>query len=228
MGDLAKSANRTPVALGENRSKPLLQDALKLGVFIASTLLADCTAYRTTSPRGSAEQELLISTAADRAAEALAAQVPTGLTAWIDTEALPRREHPYAIGAIEDALLRRGVKLVGDRGSAEAVVLPRAGMLSTDERSTLFGVPALPLPLAPGVVMPALSIFSQNKADGAAKFAASVYDAKSGKLLVSTDPSFGFSHQESGTVLFVFTWRKNDAGVNFRDSPPRPLGARAK
>jgi hypothetical protein len=194
--------------------------ASKISILLTVILLHGCTAYRTTSPRESAEQELLIATAADRAAEALAAQVPSGLTAWIDTEALSRREHPYAIGAIQDALLRRGVKLVGDRASADAVVLPRAGMLSTEERSTFVGVPPLPLPLAPGVVLPALSVYSQNKSDGAAKFAASVYDAKSGKLLISTEPSFGFSHQENGTVLFAFTWRKNDAGVSFKDSPP--------
>jgi hypothetical protein len=193
-------------------------------VLAAVLVLGGCTAFRTTSPQSTAEQELLIATAADRAAEALAAQVPTGLSAWVDTSALPKRTHGYALGAIQDALLRRGVKLVGDRASADAVILPRSAMLSTDERSTLLGIPALPLPLAPGVVMPALSLFSQNKADGSAKFAASVYDAKSGRLIVSTDPTFGFSHQESGTILFVFTWRKNDAGVNFRESPPRVVG----
>lgn len=194
---------------------------VKVVALLAGLLLTGCTAFRTTSPKNSAEQELLITTAADRAADALAAQVPPGLTAWVDNRGLSRRDQAYALAAIQDALLRRGVKLVGDRGNADAVILPRAGMLSTDERSTLLGIPALPLPLAPGVIMPALSLFSQNKADGSAKFAASVYDAKSGKLIVSTDPAFGFSHQESGTVLFVFTWRKNDAGVDFGSSPPR-------
>ena len=166
---------------------------------------------------------MLITTAADRAAEALAAQIPAGLNAWVDRSGLSRREeeHPYALAAIQDALLRRGIRLAADRASADAVILPRAGMLSTDERSTLLGIPALPLPLSPGVVMPALSLFSQNKADGSAKFAASVYDAKSGKLIVSTDPAYGFSHHESGTVLFIFTWRRSDAGVSFSNSPPR-------
>jgi hypothetical protein len=196
----------------------------KFAGILAILLLTGCTAYRTTSPKGSAEQELLIATAADRAADALAAQIPAGLTAWLDSSGLSHRDHAYAIAAIQDALLRRGIRLAADRASADAVILPRAGMLSTDERSTLLGLPALPLPLAPGVVMPALSLFSQSKADGSAKFAASVYDAKSGKLIVSTDPAFGFSHNESGTVLFVFTWRKNDAGVNFRNSPPQVAG----
>jgi hypothetical protein len=193
----------------------------KTPVFVAALLLGGCTAYRTTSPESGAEQELLVATAADRAAVALAAQVPAGISAWVDTSALSRRTQRYAIGAIQDALLRRGVNLVADRASADAVILPRSAMLSTAERSTLFGIPSLPLPLAPGAVTPALSLFSQNKADGSAKFAASVYNAKTGHLIVSTDPTYGFSHQESGTVLFVFTWRKNDSDVSFRESPPK-------
>ena len=184
--------------------------------------LAGCTAVRTTNPQSSAEQQLLIATAADRAADALAAQVPVGLTAWVDRSGLSKREEGYALAAIKDALLRRGVKLMAHRDQADAVILPRAGMLSTDERSILFGLPPLPVPLAPGATLPALSFYSQNQANGSAKFAASVYDAKSGKLIVSTDPAYGFSHGESGTVLFFFAWRKNDAGVDFSGTPPRP------
>jgi len=189
---------------------------------IAVFLLAGCTTLRTTNPQSSAEQQLLIATAADRAAEALAAQVPVGMTAWVDRSGLSKHEEAYALAAIKDALLRRGVKLMGHRDQADAVILPRAGMLSTDERSILFGLPSLPVPLAPGATMPALSFYSRNQANGSAKFAASVYDAKSGKLIVSTDPAYGFSHGESGTVLFFFAWRKNDAGVDFNASVPRP------
>jgi hypothetical protein len=193
-------------------------------VLIAMFWLAGCTALRTTNPQSSAEQQLLIATAADRAAEALAAQVPVGMTAWVDRSGLSRHEEAYALAAIEDALLRRGVKLMANRDQADAVILPRTGMLSTDERSILFGLPSLPVPLAPGAMMPALSFYSQSQANGSAKFAASVYDAKSGKLIISTDPAYGFSHGESGTVLFFFAWRKNDAGVDFNRSPPRPAG----
>jgi hypothetical protein len=189
---------------------------------IAVFCLAGCTAVRTTNPQSSAEQQLLIATAADRAAEALAAQVPVGLTAWVDRSGLSKHEDAYALAAIKDALLRRGVKLMARRDQAEAVILPRAGMLSTDERSILFGLPSLPVPLAPGATLPALSFYSQNHVNGSAKFAASIYDARSGKLIVSTNPAYGFSHGETGTVLFFFAWRKNDAGVDFSGNPPRP------
>ena len=190
-------------------------------------LMAGCTTTRNTSPAQSAKAELLIATAADRAAAALAAQVPPNLAGWIDPSGLAVRDDrndAYALATIEDALLRHGVRLVATRAEADAVILPRAGMLSSYEKGVLFGIPSLPVPLAPGLVSPSLSLYSQNLAKGAAKFAASVYDAKTGKLIVSTDPAYGFSLEDDGVVLFLFNWDKNDMGVDFKKDPPAVQG----
>jgi len=193
---------------------------------IAATvlLMAGCTTTRNTSPAQSAKAELLLATAADRAAAALAAQVPPHLAGWIDPSGLAVRDDrndAYALATIEDALLRHGVRLVATRAEADAVILPRAGMLSSYEKGVLFGIPSLPVPLAPGLVSPSLSLYSQNLAKGAAKFAASVYDAKTGKLIVSTDPAYGFSKEDDGVVLFLFNWDHNDMGVDFDKDPPQ-------
>jgi hypothetical protein len=187
-------------------------------------LVAGCTTTRNTSPLHSAKEEILIATAADRAAEALAVQVPPNLAGWIDTSGMfvrDDRNDAYALAAIEDALLRHGVRLVATRAEADAVILPRAGMLSTYEKGVLFGIPSLPVPLAPGLVSPSLSLWSQNLAKGNAKFAASVYDARTGKLIVSTDPAYGFSKEDDGVVLFLFNWDHNDMGVDFDKNPPQ-------
>ncbi|HEY0266647.1 MAG TPA: DUF6655 family protein [Rhizomicrobium sp.] len=186
----------------------------------AALLLGGCTSVRATSPARSTQELLLISTAADRAAEALAAQVPANLTAWIDISGFAAQDQQYGLAAIQDALLRHGVKLVADRAKADAVILPRAGTLSTDERNTLVGIPALPNPFLPGVGIPALALYSESNLKGTAKFAASIYDPKTGKLIVSTDPAYGFSREDDGAVLIFFTWRKNDMGVDFSKSPP--------
>ena len=194
------------------------------GIAAILFLAAGCTTTRNTSPAQSAKAELVIATAADRAAEALAAQVPPNLAGWIDTSGMTVRDDrndAYALAAIEDALLRHGVRLVATRAEADAVILPRAGMLSTYEKGVLFGIPSLPIPLAPGLVSPSLSLWSQNLVKGNAKFAASVYDAKSGKLIVSTDPAYGFSREDDGVVLFLFNWDHNDMGVDFDKDPPQ-------
>ena len=49
-----------------------------------------------------------------------------------------------------------------------------------------------------------------------AKFAASVYDPRTGKLIVSTDPAYGFSRESDG---FLFTWSHNDMGVDMSSDP---------
>ncbi len=184
----------------------------------AGLALAGCTTVRATSPARSSQELLLISTAADKAAEALAQQVPSNITAWVDPSGFAAEDQQYGLATIEDALLRHGVALVADRSKADAVILPRSGMLSTDERSTLVGVPALPTPF--GVSAPPLSLYSENNYKGAAKFAASVYDQKTGKLIVSTNPAYGFSREDDIVALFFFTWRHNDMGVDFRKDPP--------
>jgi hypothetical protein len=187
---------------------------------MALLLLAGCSTTRTTSPSRSAQEVLLITTAADRAAEALVEQVPSNLTAWIDTSGFSAEDQAYGMAAIEDALLRHGVRLMHERDQAEAVILPRAGVLSTFEKNTLFGIPSLPVPLAPGVLTPALSFYSDSEAKGTAKFAASIYDPKTGKLIVSTNPAYGFSRADDGVLLFVFSWHRNDMGVDFSKNPP--------
>lgn len=61
----------------------------------------------------------------------------------------------------------------------------------------------------------------QNLVKGNAKFAASVHDAKSGKLIVSTDPAYGFSKEDDGVVLFLFNRDHNDMAVDFDKNPPQ-------
>jgi hypothetical protein len=191
-------------------------------------LLAGCTSVKTSSAARSSQELLLISTAADRAADALAVQVPQNITAFLDLSGFAAQDAAYAQAAIQDALLRHGVRLVTDRTKADAVILPRAGDLSTDERQTFFGVPALPTPLtaSTGMTLPALSLYQETDAKGVAKFAASIYDPRTGKLIVSTDPAYGFSRENDGVVLFFISWRKNDMGLDPSKYPPRVTAAK--
>jgi hypothetical protein len=194
----------------------------RLFIMCALLTMAGCTSIRTTSPTRSAQEVLLISTAADRAADALAAQVPANLTAFVDPSGFVAQDQAYGMAAINDALLRRGVHLVTDRTKADAIIAPRAGVLSTDEKQTLLGVPPLPAPMAGGLVtMPSLSLYQHDEENGIAKFAASVYDPSTGKLIVSTNPAYGFSHASDGVVLFLITWRRNDTDIDLDKRRPK-------
>ena len=116
-----------------------------------SLFLAGCTTQRATSPQRTATEELLISTAADRAAEKLADGIPTNIKVYLDTNYLSGPDANYAALSIKDRFLRHGVTLVADKALADAVVEVRAGALSTDEHSLFLGTPDFPLPVVSGV-----------------------------------------------------------------------------
>ena len=184
-------------------------------IFLSSLLLAGCAAERATSPARTATEELLISSAADRAAEKLAEQIPVGLKVLLGTTSVASVDERYATAAIRDRFMRRGVILVDDKASADMVIEVRTGALSTDERSVTLGTPQIQLPAVPGVAstgipVPSLSVFRRNQTKATAKFEAIGYDPKTGQLVVATEPQYGHSEKIDWTLLFLLSWTRSD------------------
>jgi len=184
-------------------------------IFLSSLLLAGCAAERATSPARTATEELLISSAADRAAEKLAEQIPVGLKVLLGTTSVASVDERYATAAIRDRFMRRGVILVDDKASADMVIEVRTGALSTDERSVSLGTPQIQLPAVPGVAstgipVPSLSVFRRNQTKATAKFEAIGYDPKTGQLVVATEPQYGHSEKIDWTLLFLLSWTRSD------------------
>jgi hypothetical protein len=183
-------------------------------VFVLSAL-GGCAVERATSPARTATEELLISSAADRAAEKLAEQIPAGLKVLLGTTSVASVDERYATAAIRDRFMRRGVILVDDKRSADMVIEVRTGALSTDERSFYLGTPPIQLPAVPGVAttgipVPSLSLFKRNQTKATAKFEAIGYDTKTGELVVATEPQYGHSEKVDWTLLFLLSWSNAD------------------
>jgi len=184
-------------------------------LLLSSLLLAGCAAERATSPARTATEELLISSAADRAAEKVAEQIPAGLKILLTTTSVASIDERYATAAIRDRFMRRGVILVEDKASADMVIEVRTGALSTDERSVSVGTPQIQLPAVPGVAstgipVPSLSVFKRNQTKATAKFEAIGYDPKTGQLVVATEPQYGHSEKVDWTILFLLSWTRSD------------------
>jgi len=184
-------------------------------VFLAAVpvLLAACTTARETQPARTATEELLISTAADRAAAKMSLAIPKGTRVFVDSTNFQGYDQGYALVAIRTKLLKAGLRLVDDRAKADAIVMVSVGALSTDQKSLLIGIPQLTVPYIPAgnsVTVPELAIFKQAEQKGVAKFVATGYDAKTGALIATTDPRFGFSHNTNHTVMLFFSWATGD------------------
>lgn len=171
-------------------------------------ILSACTTERSSVPLRTATEQLLISTAADRAAGDLSLSIPKGTRVYIDRQYFQGYDDGYALNAIRTKFLRQGLDLVDDRTQAQAIVAVSSGALSTDEKSLLIGIPALPV--GTSVPVPEIALFKTAQDKGVAKFVATGYDAKTGKLIATTDPHYGFSHQTNHTILLFFSWESGD------------------
>ena len=175
-------------------------------------LIAGCNIVRETSPPRSATEELLISTAAERAAGRMMASFPAGTKVFVDAQYFEGLDTKYTISAIRDQLLKDGAQLVADRGTADIVVEIRSGAQSIDDDSMLVGIPAtdMPLPLTSSTFkFPEVALFKKAQRIGTAKIAMTAYDQKSGLYRFTLGPNSGLSYETKWTVLF-FSWSSQD------------------
>ena len=174
--------------------------------------LAACSTVRATNPPRTATEELLISTAADRAADRLAPAIALGTKVFVDATLFDGTDVKYATAAVRDRLLKLGAYLVPDRKHADMVVELRAGALGIDEHSFLVGIPSfgVPVPLAGTLQIPEFALYKRAVRKGIAKFAVTGYDAKSGALRDSAAAQYGLSHYKDWTLLFLISWHKDD------------------
>jgi hypothetical protein len=173
-------------------------------LLLLAALLVGCSAQRESAPSRTATEQLLLSAAAERAADRLKLEIPAGNKVFVDATHFDGYDGKYALGTIRDRLAKRGALLVGDRGAADVIVEVRAGALAMNEDTTLIGLPSadLPFPAPSGLRTPEFALFKRAEKIGVAKFAATGFDPK-GALVGSAPPAFGTAHRTRWTVLFV-------------------------
>lgn len=174
--------------------------------------LAACSTVRETEPGRTATEQLMFSTAADRAADQLAFILPEGARVFVDASYAEGTDSKYLLGAIRDRILLKGANLVNDRGQADIVIEPRIGAMSIDRNKTLYGTPdfGIPLPLTGDLRIPEMALFKRDVRQAVIKVAATGYDAKTGKLTQSIDPVYGFAYKTDWVALLFFSWSRND------------------
>lgn len=183
-----------------------------LALMLGAALLGGCTTTRETSPSRTATEQLLISAAADRAAEKLSLHIRPGSRIYVDASYFDATDGRYAIGAVHERMLRLGGRLAPDRAAADIIVEIRSGALSIDEDELLIGIPGVtvPIPFAGPFELPDVALFKKDQRIGIAKIAATAFDAETGLLADATGPQYGFSHRTHWVVLLLFSWTTSD------------------
>jgi hypothetical protein len=187
-------------------NRPLLSSAALL------VALAACSGARETQPGRTATEQLLFSVAADRAADQLALAIPAETRVFVEPAYVEGTDSKYLLSTIRDRVLRKGAALVDNKAQADLVLEPRIGAISIDRDKTTVGTNSfdLPVPLAGEVHVPDIALYKRDTQQGVIKLAATTYDSKTGKLIQSLDPVYGFSNKTDWGALLIFSWDSND------------------
>ncbi len=180
----------------------------------AAALLAGggCTQTILTAPQRSATEQLLLSTAADRAIASTNFSLFNGKKVFVDAGNFDSYDAKYAIGSIRDALSRAGALLVSVATNSDITIEPRSGALSIDASSTLIGVPsgAVPVPLTGAVSIPELALYKSQKQFSMAKLALLAYETHGGKHFYSSGPMLGKAYNHYYVFIGFITITSSD------------------
>lgn len=190
----------------------LYRNSVSIILAVAGLGLAGCSTVQVTTPARSATEQLLISTAADQAAERLAGRLAVKGSVYVDASGVEGYDTKYAVFAVRDALLRHGAAMAQTRDAAATVVELRIGALSVDSERSLLGIPSIdiPMPVGGSSSTPEISLFKKELTQGVAKIAATAYDRNSGALVSSSGPQYGFSNRAEWVLLLMLSWDTND------------------
>jgi hypothetical protein len=193
-----------------------------MAILALAVVLAGCSTTNESNPPRSATEELIISGAADRAAAQLDLAIPKGTRIFLDATRFDATtfDGKYALGRIEDQLVRDGARPVAERKDADMVVAVRAGALSMDTEQFLIGIPKIeiPIPLAGTFGLPEIALYKERTRSGIAKFAATAYPANKDLPASFTDPKFGVANEREWTVLLFIGWKTSDVSIDERES----------
>lgn len=198
--------------------KSIPSGAAVLLVFCCGLLGGGCVQTRITEPKRAAVEQLLISTAADRALIAADFSIYQGKKVFVDTTYFDSYDKEYVIGTLRDALSSEGALLVDTKDASEAIVEFRSGALSTDSSDSLIGLPQFPVPVpfAGTLETPEVSLFKAQRQFGTAKLAVLGYWTQSRKHAHSTGPLVGKSYMKYYTVLGYIKFTSTDIPEKIR------------
>jgi hypothetical protein len=208
---LARNLQKHAVAMEErkNSRKRIKHFALGLAIFTVTVLLTGCISQEETSPPRSATEQLLLSSAADRALTQANLNVFAGQKVYFDFSYFDSYDSKYVEGAIRDAFSRAGALMAEDNKSADVIVEGRAGAYSIDTNSSFIGIPSIPLPI-PGTaeepVTPQLAVYQKLAQISYAKFALLAYSNKTRAHIYSSGSLDASTHNTYKSILFVSWW----------------------
>ena len=189
-----------------------------LGLVLLLGSAAGCVnKQRMTEPIRSVGEQLLFSTAIDRALSELDLEAIgrlKGFKVYLSTVYLQTLDQEYLIGSLRDLLLSSGVLVVDDIAQAEMIVEVRSGANSLDSATVTAGIAedqALPNPVTGAPVgLPELAFFKKQNNVSLTKVALVAYHADSREHIFSSGTLLGGAYDRHYQFLGLIRLRFTD------------------
>lgn len=184
-----------------------------LTILCLSVLLFSCNAYKSSTTKRTAQEQLLLTESIDRAVEKLNFTPLKGKKVFFDTKYLKSIENAYLTSAIRNKISSNKAILVNSEKDCDIIVEPRCGALAIDESNSLFGIPSMnvPVPLAGQVKTPEIYFYKSHKQRSINKLA---YYArkKDGTFYHEESEAIGIAKLNRYWIL-IFSFKKSDLPV---------------
>lgn len=155
-------------------------------ILLPVAFAAGCGTTKWSDTGRTATEQLLLSTAVDRAIDNMDFRPLAEKFVYLDPQYLDCVDKGYVVSTLRQHMLSEGCVLMPDATSADYVVEVRSGGVGTDHHDVLVGVPAISLGgIAPGVpsAIPEIPFAKTTAQKGIAKIACFAYNRETGQAI---------------------------------------------
>lgn len=198
--------------------KQLLLCALVFGV------AAGCTTRRFSTTSRTAIEELLLSSAVDKALQKFDMPMLKDSKVFVDFTNLKGTDIEYLKVALRARAARQGAILVSKPEDADYVMEVANGTLAMEDKTTLVGMPALPMPQAP-IALPEVPLYKSIEQTAIMKLLIFVH--QKGRF-VASNQYYARSDREESFVLWYRFQREDDVREGWEDADAELTAKTAK
>ena len=170
-------------------------------------LFTGCASTKTSNTARTGNEQILISSAIDRAMSNVRFNEFANYSVFIDEKYLDGTvDKGYLMGTLRHKVLQGGGRIAADAAAADIVLEPRSGGVGTDSEESFIGIPALGMPGLP-IELPEIKIAQRTSQIGTAKIGLVCYDAKTGAALGRGGDATALTHAKDTYVLGIGPFR---------------------
>ncbi len=195
--------------LRSKRNPGIGPSLLLVGSIACWLLSAGCysSVRATTTARSSLEQQLLVRSL-QRAVAQLEVQRFIGRRVTLELFALTD-DRAFAKAFVMTWLEEHGVKVVSDQTESDLKLKVFAYVLGVDQSSTLFGIPAFPIPVF-GVPFPEIALYKSVRNRGRVEVEIYAFEGRIGTFVGKVPIGVGKARYDEYTILILISFSSSD------------------